>query len=89
MELDDLDERLRGIEGTCGRIDERTKNMQAHHERELRGAYHRIGEVREECRDDVKDVRGELRKTGGTAGSIAGGMVAGIIVAVKSLFGSN
>ena len=67
---------------TLGRIDERTEQMQSNHNREIDGIHARITDVRAESVQDVKDLRGEVKRI---SGIIATAISAGIAAAGQAL----
>ena len=68
---------------TLGRIDERTEQMQSNHEREIDGIHARITDVRAESVQDVKDLRGEVKRISG----LVGAAVSAVIAAAGQAFG--
>lgn len=95
-----MPDRLQQIAETCVRIDERTKNMQANHERELRAAHTRITEVRDEAKDDVaqavkaaragdETVRGEMKRLSGIISTAVSGLVSAVSLVARGMFGGD
>lgn len=98
-------EELRGVrrdvsevKSATARVDERTKGIQANHEREIRATHHRIGEVREELITDVaearkaaeagdKAVRGEVKRLTGLISAGVSAVVAAVGAGLKGMLG--
>lgn len=60
-----------------GRIDERTEQMEKRHESEINAAHKRITEVRGEARQDVDDLRGEVKRLSGLISAGISAVIAG------------
>ena len=79
----DQEKKLDGVVTLVGRIDERTEQMQSNHEREVDGIHARITDVRGEARQDVNDLRGEVKRISG----LVGAAVSAVIAAAGQAFG--
>lgn len=58
------------------RVDERTLEMKETHEREIAAVHHRITEVRGEAAQDVKDLRGEVKRLSGIISTAVSAVIA-------------
>lgn len=81
----EIDEKLERILVTTTRTDERTLQMQKSHTRDVAAVHKRIGEVREESKSDIQDVRGEMKRLT----TLISTGISAVVAAVSAFFKGN